>query len=418
MERGPLVAHGRLEMKKILQLTLGIVTSIGGFLEVGSIATSAQAGAAFRFQLIWPIVLGTVVLIFLVEMSGRLAAVSGLTVSGAMRDRFGFDYFAIPLTTLSVVIYLVLAAEVGGAAFALQLATGVSLRWWAVPVAFLAWVALWKGPFSLVERWVPIVGLVTLVFIVAAVKLAPDWGAVAHGLIPETPAHSKLHYWFLVVNIIGATIAPYLMYFYSSGAVEGKWDRSYLGLNRFVATMGMSLGGVLAVAVLVVSAQEFHPAGIELKSLDQIARMLTGAFGEKGIYLFAASLFIGCFGAILEIGLAVAYMAAQGLGWRWGQDEAPARVPRFALVYTLLLALSPWLIVLGVSPLGVTSISMALTAATLPLAIIPFIVIMNDPVYVGEHTNGWIGNIVVSFTIVMACILAVVTIPLQLLGGG
>jgi Mn2+/Fe2+ NRAMP family transporter len=80
--------------------------------------------------------------------------------------------------------------------------------------------------------------------------------------------------------------------------------------------------------------------------------------------------------------------------------------------------LAPWLIVVGVSPLAVTSLSMALTAATLPVAILPFIVLMNDPTYVGKHTNGWIGNIVVVFTIVMACVLAVVTIPLQLLGGG
>ena len=54
----------------------------------------------------------------------------------------------------------------------------------------------------------------------------------------------------------------------------------------------------------------------------------------------------------------------------------------------------------------------------LRLCIIPFIVLMNDPVYTGKHTNGWISNVVVVFTIVLACILAIVTIPLQLLGGG
>jgi len=405
-------------VKKLLQLTLGIVTSIGGFLEVGSIASSSQAGASFAYQLIWPIVLGTIVLIFLVEMSGRLAAVSKLTVSGAMRDRFGFDYFVVPLATLSIVIYLVLAAEVGGAAFALQLVTGISYRWWAVPVALFAWFLLWKGPFALVERWVPLFGLVTLVFIVGAVKLGPDWSAVAHGLVPTRPSHDKAHYWFLVVNILGATIAPYLMYFYSSGAVEGKWDESYLNINRFIAVLGMSFGGLLAIAVLVSSAAVFYPAGVKLEGYDQIALMLTGALGSWGFYLFAASLFIGCLGAILEIALAVAYMTSQGLGWRWGQDEEPRQVPRFVLVYTALLALAPWLIVLGISPLAVTSLSMALTAATLPVAIIPFIVLMNDPVYAGKHTNGWIGNVVVVFTIVMACILAVVTIPLQLLGGG
>lgn len=68
-------------MTKIFEIALGIVTSIGGFLEAGSVATAAQAGAAFRFQLAWAVVLGTVCLIFLIEMAGRLAAVSKHTRS-------------------------------------------------------------------------------------------------------------------------------------------------------------------------------------------------------------------------------------------------------------------------------------------------------------------------------------------------
>ena len=37
-------------MKKILEIALGLVTSVGGFLEIGSIATAAQAGAEFSFN--------------------------------------------------------------------------------------------------------------------------------------------------------------------------------------------------------------------------------------------------------------------------------------------------------------------------------------------------------------------------------
>ena len=40
-------------------------------------------------------------------------------------------------------------------------------------------------------------------------------------------------------------------------------------------------------------------------------------------------------------------------------------------------------------------ISMALTAAALPLAIVPFLFLMNDPIYLGKHRNGWISNTVV-----------------------
>jgi len=79
-------------MKRILEIALGIITGIGGFLQAGSLATAVQAGADFRFELIWAIVLGAACLAFLVEMSGRLAAISKHTVADAVRERFGFRF--------------------------------------------------------------------------------------------------------------------------------------------------------------------------------------------------------------------------------------------------------------------------------------------------------------------------------------
>ena len=66
-------------MKKWGEVALGIVTSIGGFLEIGSIATAAQGGAEFGYQLAWAVVLGVAALAMLMEMTGRLSVVSGRT---------------------------------------------------------------------------------------------------------------------------------------------------------------------------------------------------------------------------------------------------------------------------------------------------------------------------------------------------
>jgi Mn2+/Fe2+ NRAMP family transporter len=71
----------------------------------------------------------------------------------------------------------------------------------------------------------------------------------------------------------------------------------------------------------------------------------------------------------------------------------------------------------GIDPLKMTIMSMALTAATLPLAIIPFLFVMNDPIYMGKHRNGWISNSVVAIIIVISFVLAVISIPLQIIGG-
>jgi Mn2+/Fe2+ NRAMP family transporter len=87
-------------MSKIFEIALGIVTSVGGFLEVGSITTAAQAGAEFGFRLTWAVVLGGLCIIFLVEMAGRFTAVSKHTLVDATRERFGFNFFVIPLVTL------------------------------------------------------------------------------------------------------------------------------------------------------------------------------------------------------------------------------------------------------------------------------------------------------------------------------
>ena len=84
-----------MNLKKVLSVALGIVTSIGGFLDVGSIATSAEAGAQFGYTLIWALALGTLCVIFLVEMAGRLAAVSHHTIGDALRERFGPKFFLI-----------------------------------------------------------------------------------------------------------------------------------------------------------------------------------------------------------------------------------------------------------------------------------------------------------------------------------
>jgi len=123
-------------LKSFLKIALGIVTSMAGFLEVGSISTAAQAGAAFRFRLLWAIAAATICLVALVEMSGRLAASSRHTVSDAVRERFGFRFSAVPLAAEIVLDTLVLAAELGGAAIAVELATSVGRGWWVLPAAF------------------------------------------------------------------------------------------------------------------------------------------------------------------------------------------------------------------------------------------------------------------------------------------
>jgi len=405
-------------MKRLLDLTLGIVTSIGGFLEAGSIITAIQAGSQFGYQLLWAVALGTFGLMLLVEQSGRLAAVSGRTVGDALRERFGINFFVIPLATGLLVSFLVLASEIGGVSLALQMATGISFQWWAMPVAFIGWFLLWKGNFGIVEKGSSLLGLVTIVFIVAALKLHPDWGRVSAGLIPTRPAHDGPRYWYLAVSIIGASISPYLFMFYSSGAVEDGWGVDDLSTNRATAVLGMSFGGVLSAAVLVVAALIFLPRGVQIDRYEQAALMLPPVLGHPGFVLFLASLGIACFGATTEITLAMAYLLAQGLGWDWSENAKPKHNTRFSLTYTVTILLAGAVMAVGIDPLKLTNFSMMLTAASLPVTVIPMLVLMNDEALVGEHRNRWFSNLALGALSLVAIAVLLSAVPLQIVGSG
>jgi Mn2+/Fe2+ NRAMP family transporter len=404
-------------MKKFVEIALGIVTSVGGFLEIGSITTAAQAGADFSFQLIWAILLGSLCIIFLVEQAGRFSAVSGRTIPDAIRERFGFNYFAFLFIVLALVSLLVIAAEIGGVCIALELATGIKFQWWTVPAAFVIWLVMWKGTFGVIEKGVSVLGLVTLCFVVGAVLVHPPWSQVIRGAAPSLPQHDSVHYWFVVVSILGATISPYLYFFYSSGAIEDEWKETHVGINRIIATGGMTFGSVISIGVLILAAMIFAPQGVKIEHYTQLPQLLVPVFGYWGYWLLVASVGIACLGAALEITLQVAYLTAQGFGWNWSENQPPKAEARFAAAYTLTIILAALVTITGIDPLTITIFSMALTAATLPVSIVPFLFLMNDYSYVRVYRNSWFSNAVVIVIIAIAFVLALVSIPLQIFGG-
>jgi Mn2+/Fe2+ NRAMP family transporter len=405
-------------VKKWGELALGVITSIGGFLEVGSIATSTQAGAEFGYRLAWVLVLGTLSLAFLMEMTGRLAAVSQRTYADLLREQFGYRFFLLPLAAVFVVSFLVLASEIGGVSIALQMATGISFSWWAIPVALLGWALLWRGTFGIVEKGTALLGLVAIVFAVGALKLHPAWPAVGRGLLPSMPHDDRARYWYLAVSILGASISPYLYLFYSAGAIEDRWTIEHLGVNRVTAGLGNLFGGGLAVAALIAAALVLAPREIQVDRYEQIAMVLASPLGRAGFVLFLATLCITCFGSTLEIVLALAYTLAQGFGWNWSENLKPGKDARFATTYTVLILLAAVPIAIGLNPLTLTNVAMVATAASLPVTVIPLLVLMNDGDILLKHTNGWLTNSVLVVIALLSLALLVAAVPLQLLAGG
>jgi Mn2+/Fe2+ NRAMP family transporter len=407
-------------VNKLSGVALGVLTAIGGFVDVGNIGTAGQAGSKYGYSLTWAVVLGAIAVIFLVEMVGRLAAVSDRAYADIVREKFGIKYALVPLIADSVTDFLLLAAEIGGAGFALYLLTGISFRIWAVVVGLALLVMLTNAKFKVIENGPSILGLVTLCFVAALFTLGTPWAHAGKGIVtPSIGNGGAVEYFFIATGLTSAVLSPYLLTFYSSGAREEGWTRSMIRKNRLIAAGGMGFGAILTLGVLMSCAVALHTRGIEVDQLQTVGLALVDAFGRPGVYLFAITLFVCCFGAATELALTLPFEITQMMGWRYGVDEKPADVPIFALLYTALPILSTAFIAgFGIDPLQLTLLTMVLIALLLPADIIPFLVIMNDPAYLQDETNHWIANVAVLLIVLMAFVLSIIVLPLTFLGGG
>ena len=110
-------------MKKILGVALGILTAIGGFLDIGDLVTNAVVGSRFGLALAWVVPVGVLGICLFAQMSGRVAAVSGRATFELIRERLGPRAAAANLGASFFINLMTLTAEIGGVALALQLAT-------------------------------------------------------------------------------------------------------------------------------------------------------------------------------------------------------------------------------------------------------------------------------------------------------
>ena len=271
--------------------------------------------------------------------------------------------------------------------------------------------------FSIIEYGLGLLGLVTLSFVYAAYRLQPSTHDLVRALVPTMPRHDVVRYMFLSVSILGATVSPYLLNFYSSGTVEEKLTEKELWVNSTTAYLGMCFGGAVSMAVLVTSAMVLGSKHMTVDSYEQAALMFVPVFHRWAVALFACSLGIGCFGASVEIALNAGYAFSQALGWTWGASKERRDAARFTTAFTLVTIAGAVIALTGFDPLRLTMISLALTVVIMPIIVLPFLALMNDSRYVKTHTSGPIGNSFLAALTLLGALLAIVVVPLEIFGG-
>jgi len=406
-------------VNRLLGVALGVLTAIGGFLDIGDLVTNAVVGSRFGLSLVWVVIVGIVGICVFAQMSGRVAAVSGRATFEIIRERLGPRAGGANLVASFLINLLTLTAEVGGIALALQLASSVEPRLWMPLAALAVWLVLWRVKFKILENVTGLVGLCLIGFGVALFLLGPDWGellsAATHPHVPTTEGHAV--YWYYAIALFGAAMTPYEVFFFSSGAVEEKWTVKDLGQSRINVLVGFPLGGLLSIAIAACATVVLLPRHIEVAALSQIVLPVAQAGGKLLLAVVILGIVAATFGAALETSLSSGYTLAQFFGWSWGKFRRPERASRFHLTMIVTLIIGLGILMTGVDPVAVTEYSVVFSAVALPLTYLPILIVANDPGYMGEHVNSRSMNVlgVVYLTVILVAALA--AIPLMIVTG-
>ncbi len=403
-------------MKKIFQVALGIIAAIGGFVDIGELVFNTQAGADFRFQLLWAVPVGVLGIVVFAEMTGRVAAVSGRPVFDVVRMRMGLNVALVTLVASLLINLITLAAEVGGAAIVLQLLFDLNVSTLILVSVVGLVLIVYFVPFGGIERIFGYMGCALLVYVAAAVHLKPDWHLLSQGFVPHLP--SSALYAYFVVGVLGSALGPYEVYFYSSGAIEDRWSVADLTLNRLNAVLGFGLGGILSISLIVVAGEVFYDPHIQPGYLGTTALGAQHAFGEAGLVLALVGMLFAVGGAAVECAFSGAYTLAQFAGWEWGKYRRPRQAPRFTLAWLTFFALAFVIVETGVDPVLLTEYAVIFSVVALPLTYLPMLLIARDRTFMGEHVNGILGNILGWLYFVIILIVSLAAIPLMVITDG
>jgi Mn2+/Fe2+ NRAMP family transporter len=232
-------------------------------------------------------------------------------------------------------------------------------------------------------------------------------------VVPPKEGHPT--YLYFAIALLGATMTPYEVFFFSSGAVEEGWTRADLIVNRLNVYIGFPLGGILSLSLMLGATLLLEPRGIDAGHLSQTALPTALSLGKVGLAVLILGYVAATFGAALETGLSCGYSIAQYLGWQWGKFVRPAEAARFHLVMLVSVVCGALLVLTTVDPVKVTEYSIVLSAAALPLTYFPILLVANDPDYMGDKVNSKLTNALGSVYLVLLLVASVATIPLMIL---
>jgi Mn2+/Fe2+ NRAMP family transporter len=380
--------------------------------DAGAVSTYVQAGGQYGLHLLWLLLLLLPITYFVQEMVARLGIATGKGHAAMIYQRFGKWWGRFSLFDLLAVNFLTLITEFAAISLALR-AVGISPGI-AVPVSAAGLILMVvTGSYLRWERTVIFLCLLDVTWFVLAVRIQPQWAAVARNtFVPGLPVGGiSGDLIFLIIAIVGTTIAPWQLFFQQSCVAEKRLRFSDLKWARLDTLIGATFTVLVAGAMMLVGNYGYRH-GVHFQDPAQMAEALAplaGRFVRDGILLLMVN------AAVLgttAISLASAWAYGEVRGWPHSLHRKVSEAPGFYAVYIGCVGLAAAVVLIPRVPLQLVIVSVQVFAGLiLPSAIIFLQLLLNDRELLGDRWvnrpwNNWINWTIVVVLFALSLLLA------------
>ncbi|MGA2080619.1 MAG: Nramp family divalent metal transporter [Holophaga sp.] len=380
--------------------------------DAGAVSTYTQAGAQYGLKLLWLLLLLLPVTYFCQEMVVRLGIATGEGHAAMIYKRFGKWWGRFSLFDLELVNFFTLVTEFAGISLAFS-AIGVS-PWISVPLAAVGLITMvLTGSYLRWERVTIFLCLLDVTWFWLGFR--SGFGAsevVRDTLVPAMPTGGiTFDYIFLVIAIVGTTIAPWQLFFQQSCVADKKLRFSDLDASRWDTFIGAVFTVIVAGAMMMVGATLFR-YHTPYTDPAQMANVLGPAYG-KGVK--AAVLMLMVNASVLgttAVSLSSAWAWAEVKGWSHSLQMKFSEAKGFYLTYVGAVMLAAAIVLIPKAPLQAIILGVQVLAGVmLPSALVFLQVLLNDKELLGERFvnrpwNNRINWIIIALMFALSAVLA------------
>jgi Mn2+/Fe2+ NRAMP family transporter len=356
--------------------------------DAGAVSTYTQAGAQYGLHLLWLVLFLLPVTYFVQEMVVRLGVATGKGHAAMIYQRFGRWWGLFSLVDLEVVNFLTLVTEFACIDLALT-KLGIDPRL-GLPIAAAGLILIAvTGSYRRWERIVVFLCLLDLSWFVIAWKFQPGAGQVVRSLLlPSIPAGGvTADLMFLVIAIVGTTIAPWQLFFQQSCIADKRLRFSDIPWARLDTFLGACITiSVAACMMLTGDASRAH--GFQFTDPAQMAVNLGTVAGPLVRNVLLLMMINAAVLGTTAISLSSAWAYGEVRGWPHSLQMPMRKAIGFYAVYVLCVGMAAGVVLIPGAPLQLIILGVQVLAGVmLPSAIIFLQLLLNDRELLGSYAN-------------------------------